>query len=69
MARFISKAQAVKLAGADEVARIIAQNDTSLLMPSGAKLFTKKSGCVRRFGVYGYAHDGSDVAQALAQLS
>jgi hypothetical protein len=66
--KFITKTQAVRLVGEDEVKRIVNDNDTSLLMPSGAKLFTAKKGCIRRFGVYGYAHDGSDVLQVMASL-
>lgn len=64
----ISKQQAVKLVGEDEVERIVKDNDTSLLTPSGCKLFTCKVGCVRRFDIYGYSHDGSDVAHVMVMI-
>ena len=65
---FISKAQAIQLVGAEEVRRIVEQRDTSLLSPSGCKLSARKRGCVTRFMVGGYAHDGSDTNSVLAQL-
>ena len=64
----ITKEQAIKLVGVDEVERVVSQRDTSLLLPSGCKLFAKTRGCVTRFGIYGYAHDGKDVQQVLTQL-
>ena len=39
------------------------------LLPTGAKLFTRKVGAVVRFGIYGYSPDGSDVDKALAMLA
>lgn len=58
--KLITKQAAIALVGEAEVRRIVEWRDTSLL-PSGAKLFTRKQGCVTRFGVYGYAHDKSDM--------
>jgi hypothetical protein len=66
--RLITKAQAIALVGAAEVDRCVQQHDTSLLS-TGAKLFVTRVGAVRRFGIYGYAHDGRDLEAALALLA
>jgi hypothetical protein len=66
--KLITKAQAMKLVGRDEVARIVTQQDTSLLS-TGAKLFATTVGCRQRFAIGGYSCDGSDVHNVLAAIA
>ena len=41
--------------------------ETVLVEPEGVKLFRKREGRRVTWGVYGYAHDGSDLRRALAR--
>ncbi len=71
MHKLIRKADAAALAGSPAALQgMVSRGGTGelLLLPGGAKLYTTFVGCVRRYGVYGYTHDGSDVRQALASL-
>lgn len=70
----ISKKQAVQIVGSEEnlqmAAKIAMQGSgESHRLFSGAKLFVTRQGAVRRYGIYGYDEDGSDVKKVLAALA
>ena len=67
----ISKKEAIKLVGEDEVKRMLHYIDslpTCLVSPEGCKIYPKKSGCVIVWFIYGYSENEKDVNEALARI-
>ncbi|TSC71533.1 MAG: hypothetical protein G01um101448_1144 [Parcubacteria group bacterium Gr01-1014_48] len=69
----ISKKDAVRIAGSEEELRRMVQfcrhtHAEIHMVPTGAKLYITMRGAVRRYGIYGYRDDGSDVQEILDAL-
>ena len=73
MGVLISKKQAVQIVGSEEnlqkaVKMTLQGSGESHRLFSGAKLFVTRQGAVRRYGIYGYDEDGSDVREVFEAL-
>lgn len=71
---FITKAQAVQIAGSKERLKKLAEcmgraKEERWVLFTGANLFQLKQGAVIRYGIAGFSQDGSDVGNVLKALT